>query len=369
MEVMALHSGCSQSNSVRLERSEMSHRSGCLCKLPACSLEDLLQNSFALAFGGGGPPHPMHRPEDCAIVEFGEKCLLMTTDLGPLVGVDLRAAGRIAALHAMSDIHACGGVPKWSLVTLIAKHGSPEDYMECVMAGVLQASSEEGVAVLGGHTIVGEEAMVGLTVLGVPRSGLVLRKSSAETGDRILLSKSLGVGIIVRAYKLGLASDAELEEAVALMTTSNGLASEQAVKAGVHSATDVTGFGLLGHLIEMLQPGQGAVLEVDRIPLLKPARRLAEQMYHTCWTEGNLDYVESYRKMTGIRDLPRILPLLDPQTNGGLLVAAGDTATEALRKHGFHPIGRITESDSVELCGQTTVSERDRRRSTRGVRS
>jgi len=334
---------------VRLTRQEMSHRSGCLCKLAACDLEMLLDDAFATAYGADAPAHPMRQPEDCAVIRSGGQRLLATTDLGPWVGVDLYTAGRIAAFHAMSDVFACGGIPKWALVTLIVKAGDPPSYGAAVMAGILDASREEALEICGGHTLVGGEAMAGLAILGVSRPGVHLSKIGAQVGNHVLLSKPLGVGIMTRAYKLALADDTDFEKAVEVMNRSNGPAAEQAVKAGVAAATDVTGFGLLGHLAEMLAPGQGAKIGLSSVPRLEPLARLDPGLGNTYWTKSNMDYVVSKRPLRGAAELAQLLPLLDPQTNGGLLVAAGDEATAQLKSWGFHPIGRVTADEVIEI--------------------
>jgi len=287
--------------------------------------------------------------EDSAVVEVGGLQLLMTTDMGPLVGTDLEAAGRISALHALSDIYARGGMPKWALATLIIQSDYPSGAMEAAMKGLVRACQEEGVELKGGHTLVGKEAMLGLGVVGIVQNGELLNKIGAHIGDHLFLSKPLGVGMIVRGYALGLADDDALDEAVAVMIRSNQCASRAAVKAAVNAATDVSGFGLLGHLSEMLAPGQGALVYRDRVPVLTSIRALPSQIARTHWIENNLAYIERQRRLIGAIEIDRIGPLLDPQTNGGLLVAATKSAGETLSRVGFEHIGQVTDTDAIAI--------------------
>lgn len=334
---------------VCLNQSEMNPQGGCLAKLPALQLHELLTGAWQTAFGTDALRHPMDEPEDCAVLSLGDQQLLVTTDVGPLVGRDLRRAGRIAALHAMADVFACGGMPRWALPILVVNRGQPLDYMEAVLAGMLEACAAEQVQVVGGHTVTGREAMAGLTVLGMPRVSKVLRKCGAQLGDQLLLSKPLGVGLVARAYQLGVVGDAEMESALHVMETSNGPAAELALQARVHAATDVTGFGLLGHLGEMLSSGLGAVLDMDAVPVLAAAQPLLDDRYRTVWTDGNLEYVHSRWPLVGLTEPARLLALLDPQTNGGLLVAADLDMANRLAGPNFHVVGHITSSPVIEV--------------------
>lgn len=329
----------------------MNPRGGCLSKLPPCDLDELLSEALELrattvskALAGEPPAH-----EDSALIGIGQEQLLVTTDIGPIVGIDLRVAGRIAGLHAMSDIFARGGLPRWALATLIVDGAKPEVDMAMVLAGVWQACDNEGVKLVGGHTSLGPEAMVGLTVLGTPRSGIILSKKGALPGDALFLSKPLGSGLALRAFKLGLIGEAELSHAVSVMETSNAQASASAVRAPVHACTDVTGFGLLGHLVEMLDATLGACLELNEIPVLPCVRTLPEGLGRTFFANANLDYVTSSRKLVGRTEFRQLAALLDPQTNGGLLVASAQESADALYRNQFSRIGRVTSAACIEL--------------------
>jgi selenide, water dikinase len=333
----------------QLTRLEMNPRGGCQCKLAGLALEDLLAGAYEQASGDGGALWTQNYPEDCAVVEIAQTRLLLSTDLTPLVGTDLFAAGCIAALHAMSDIFAVGGIPKWALVNMVVSAEQPVEQSTAVLAGIVRQCATEGTKVVGGQTIVGSEAMAGLCVLGIPRSPRLLKKQGAQPGDLLMLSKPLGVGLILRGYKLGILDDMALSKAVSTMTTSNVAASVAALAADVSASTDVTGFGLLGHLSEMLGPDLGAILELRKVPVLKEALSVPGEVARTIWIQNNYDYVKSRVHIRGISNLDQLSILLDPQTNGGLLVSSRAENADRLRSEGFVEIGRIAGAAGVEI--------------------
>jgi selenide,water dikinase len=332
-----------------LSRQEMNPRGGCQCKFPGLDLAELIDGAVEWAAKDGAHVIAPGPPEDCAIIDSPVTRLLASTELTPLVGVDLYESGRIAALHAMSDIYASGGTPRWALATLVAKADDPAAHTRAVLAGILNACASEGAQVVGGQTIIGPEAMAGLTVIGVPQSSRILRKRGSRPGDRLLLSKPLGVGLVLRGYKLGLLDEQALRDAVSIMTTSNASASAAALKADVHASTDVTGFGLLGHLAEMLAPELGATLELSKVPVLAAAATLPAAVAQTFWIESNYEYATNHNEIRGISERQRLAILLDPQTNGGLLVGASEAAAARLASSGFTVIGRITDAATFDI--------------------
>src|SRR3989442_15902455 len=160
-------------------RIKMSPRAGCLAKLPALDLQSVLEKAYETVFGRDSV-HPMQQPEDCFSMDVEEGRLLISTDFGPLVGTHVAEAGRIAALHAMSDIYASGGIPKCAATILILSeedsHSHP-NFAEQLITGLVQTCREETVEVQTGHTVMGSETMIGLTVIGTPRNGVILRKT------------------------------------------------------------------------------------------------------------------------------------------------------------------------------------------------
>jgi selenide, water dikinase len=333
----------------RFTREEMPPNGGCLAKLPGCDLHELLEGAYRDVFGSQPPPHPMCRPENGYAFDFGGQSLIITTDLIPLVGTDPFVSGKIAVIHSLSDLYACGATPLMSMVTLLVQRDHSREVTEAVMAGVLQAAVDEGAPVQGGHTVLAKEAMVGVTAIGTAPAGGALRKTGARLGDRLLLSKPLGVGIIMRAFRLGLAGARQLAAALEVMLISNRAAAESAVRIGVRSTTDITGFGLLGHLTEMLEPGQGAVLTVADIPLVPALADIDVALSPTYWSQGNADYARNRFRLVGKLDRQELHPLFDPQTSGGLLVAAAPPNAETLKQAGFWDIGYVNDGDAVEL--------------------
>jgi selenide,water dikinase len=326
----------------------MSERCGCQAKLSGGELQGLLREAFCSMSEPGSAPPDL---DDCAVLEPSAESLVATTDFGPLVGSDLYRAGRIAAAHAMSDVYAMGGRPRDALAMLIVDRRHPQRATTDVLAGIVATCRDDGVKVVGGHTVVGPEAMAGLTIIGtVP--GPLLRKRGARPGDQLMVSKPIGVGMIVRAYRGGVLDDDALEPALAVMETSNREASRAAIGAGVRAATDVTGFGLLGHLAEMLAFERlGATVRLGATPVLDGAQRLPAVYARSSWMDDNLDYCRRLINVVGTRDRMKLAPLLDPQTSGGLLVSAHPDRVDELRAADFQWIGAVTEQGALEITG------------------
>jgi selenide,water dikinase len=313
-------------------------------------MEAAVARAWAEAYPDRAGGSPAEHPADSAVLDAGPVRLLMTEDFGPVVCNDLERAGRVAALHALSDVYACLGTPRWARVLFVAKTGATVEQMATLLTGVYKACAADGVEVAGGHSIVSAEWMAGLAVVGTVGPRGPLTKRGARDGDRLLLSKPLGCGAVLRAYRLGQATEADLDEALAVMTTSNRGAAAHAAEARVHAGTDVTGFGLLGSLAEMLDGDLGATLTLQQVPVLAATRRLGGRFGHSRWIDGNWDYARDRRRVVGVRELPQLLPLLDPQTNGGLLVAADEQAAARLAAQGaFTVIGEVNQSAKIEV--------------------
>jgi selenide,water dikinase len=333
---------------MRLHPDEMSERCGCQAKLSGSELRRLLRDAFHA--GAGSETSPLEF-EDCAVLELTADRLLATTDFGPLVGPYPLRAGHIAATHALSDVYAVGGRPRQALAMLIVDRRLPRHAASEVLAGMVAACRCDGVRVVGGHTVVGPEAMAGLSVIGTADSS-ILSKRGACSGDVLLLSKPVGLGMVVRAYRSGELDDAALEPALAVMEISNRQAAGIAMETGVRAATDVTGFGLLGHLVEMLEGERlGATLDLRNVPVIDAARSLPALYAHSVWIDDNLDYCRRSINLVGVRDRIALAPLLDPQTSGGLLVAASPSVTAPLGAAGFTRIGTVTAEPTLEIVG------------------
>ena len=334
---------------VELTRERMHPRGGCAAKLAAVELGELLADAYERVFGGSAV-HPMVQPTDCAVLPLdGGGQLLTTVDLAPLVGLDLRRAGRIAALNALSDIYAVGGVGRWALVLLVLGPGLDRTESTEIMVGLLEACKADGVHVVGGHTLRGEESLAGLAAFGLPRSDRLLSKNGARPGDRLLISKPIGAGLVIRAFKLAVTGRDALDEAIALMTQSSEAASRAALDAQARAATDVSGFGLLGHLTEMLGDGLGARVSLKAVPTIGSLATVPVDAAHSAFVHANRDYVLARRPLTGITEFARLAPLVAPETNGGLLVVADGAGTDRLIESGFSDIGAVTDAAAIEI--------------------
>jgi selenide,water dikinase len=273
--------------------------------------------------------------DDAAVYRVGpESALVATVDYITPVVDDPYTWGQIAAANALSDVYAMGGRPLFALnIVNFPRDTLPLAMLEQVVAGGAAKATEAGAAILGGHSVDDPEPKYGLVALGIVHPEKVVRNVGARPGDLLLLTKPLGIGIVTTAIKRGLASIEMIAAAVEIMATLNRSAGEAMVAAAsaVHAATDVTGFGLLGHLSEMLGGGDvGARLDLRAVPVLDQAWDLARQDVIPGGTRRNLasvaDLVDWPEPVTPTEQLV----LADAQTSGGLLLAVDPTAAEAL---------------------------------------
>jgi selenide,water dikinase len=271
--------------------------------------------------------------EDAAVVRPpGGPALAFTVDFITPVVDDPALFGRIAAVNAMSDVWAMGGRPRVALgVCGFPSAELPLEVLEAIFRGARDAAAEAGCAVVGGHTIQDAELKYGLCVVGdLPASG-VLDHTRARAGDRLVLTKPIGVGAIAHAIKHETASPDDVDAAVRVMTTTNAAAAEAALASGVRAATDVTGFGLLGHLRHLcLGAGLAARISAAAVPVLAAARRFAAVGAVPGGTRRNLDYAGAVTTWDpAIGETDRLL-LADAQTSGGLLLAVPAERTDEL---------------------------------------
>jgi selenide,water dikinase len=255
--------------------------------------------------------------------------LVQTADFFTPVVDDPFDWGRIAAANALSDVYAMGGRP----VTALNLVGWPRalgfELLGRVLEGGAAMCAEAGVSVVGGHSVDDPEPKFGLSVTGLVDPERVVRNSGGRPADVLVLTKPLGMGIISSGIKEGRTSPATAQRAVEVMTALNREASEAMVAIGVEAATDVTGFGLIGHLLEMLGPGVGAELYLEAIPVLPEAFDLAAQGVLPGGSKRNIEAM-SARVDTGDLDEARRAVLFDAQTSGGLLIAVDEGSREAL---------------------------------------
>jgi selenide,water dikinase len=262
--------------------------------------------------------------DDAAVWRLdADRALVATTDFfTPLVD-DARTWGRIAAQNAASDVYAMGGRPLFAL-NLVAWPSAelPTSLLVEVLAGGAEIAAEGGFVVVGGHSVDDPEPKYGLAVIGEVHPDRVLRNSGLRDGDALVLTKPLGIGIITTAIKAGTAPAELVETAVATMTASNAAAARAAVAAGATGCTDVTGYGLLGHLLRMAVASRvDAVLDVAAVPVLPGARALAASGVVPGGSRRNRHWVTPSVDAGAVGELD-VLLLADAQTSGGLLFGA-----------------------------------------------
>jgi selenide,water dikinase len=335
--------------------TSLSHGGGCGCKIAPGVLADLIKRAapavpFAQLLVGA------ETADDAAVYRLNdEQAVIATTDFFMPIVDDPFDFGRIAATNALSDVYAMGGTPVLALAIL----GMPinvlsADVIRQILRGGEAICAQAGIPIAGGHSIDSVEPIYGLAVIGVIHPHDVKRNSSARAGDVVLLGKPLGVGILSAAFKKERLGEADYRALIDTTTCLNLAGPELAKLSGVHAMTDVTGFGLLGHLLEMCRgAGLSARIGMSHVPLLDNALALAEA---GCVTGASARNWTSYG--TQVQLDPQLegtatALLCDPQTSGGLLVACTEeavpSAMEIFARHGFTrvaPIGQMCAPSS-----------------------
>ncbi len=271
--------------------------------------------------------------DDAAVYRLDdETALVQTVDFFPPIVDDAYTYGGIAAANALSDIYAMGARPVLALAIAAFPEDLPGATIQAILQGGVDKVAEAGAVVAGGHTVVDREPKYGLCVTGLMNPRRVTAKAHAQPGDVLLLTKPLGTGVITTAIKRDQGQPAHLEAAVASMLRLNKVAAELAQTVEVHSATDITGFGLIGHAAELARnSGVGLQIEVRALPLLPGAVEYARDGIAPGGLYRNQEFLEQdgFVRYAGVIDAGRRLLLFDPQTSGGLLLAlAGSAATE-----------------------------------------
>ena len=259
--------------------------------------------------------------------------LVQTVDFFTPIVDDPETFGRIAAANSLSDIYAMGATPLFAVaVDAFPESGLPLSVLHAMLRGGVEKAREAGINIIGGHTVKDPEPKYGLAVTGKVHPQRVVRNSTGEAGDMLVLTKPLGTGILTTARRRDVIEEAELEEVIASMQTLNRAAADARLAVGVHAATDVTGFGLMGHLNEMTRgSGRGALVDAAAVPLFDMAVDLAERDCAPSGTKANL----ALALRSGVRFAESIptslrLVLCDAQTSGGLLIAVSEERAEAL---------------------------------------
>ncbi len=324
-----------------IKLTQYSHGGGCGCKIAPAVLSEML----------AALPRPPSYPnlmvgtessDDAAVYKLnGSQAIVVTTDFFMPIVDDARDFGRIAATNALSDVYAMGGTPILALAVVgMPIDKLPLDTIRDILAGGESVCTAAGIPMAGGHSIDAPEPIYGLVGVGVVHPDHVKRNDRAQPGDVLILGKPLGVGVLSAALKKGALSAEGYRQMVETTTQLNRVGATLAAMPGVHAMTDVTGFALLGHLLEVCRGSKlGAEVAFEQLPVLSEALKLAEQGYATGAADRN------WKSYGAEVDLPQGFPewqrklLCDPQTSGGLLVACAASeegkVLAAFREQGF----------------------------------
>jgi len=343
----------------KIALTQYSKGAGCGCKIaPAVLSEILAQHSVGIS-----TPKLLvgnDTKDDAAVYQIDEQnALISTTDFFLPIVDDPFQFGQIAAANAISDVYAMGGNPLFALAVL----GWPIDTIPVsaaqeVMAGARSVCAEAGIVMAGGHSIDSKDPIFGLVVNGMVAIENLKRNNSAKAGDILLLTKPLGVGILATAQKKQLIEPADLDLLVKQLTTLNKVGAQMGKVKGVHAMTDVTGFGILGHLIEMMEgSGLGATIHYNQLPILEAAKKYLAQKAIPDATYRNWNaYNQQVAFGAGVNVMEAFQILPDPQTNGGLLIAVSPASLEEvqsiLKEAGIDntdPIGVCTELEAKRI--------------------
>ena len=270
--------------------------------------------------------------DDAAVYRLDDRvALVLTVDFFAPIVDDPFIYGAIAATNAMSDVYAVGGRPLTALNIAAFPRSLPPDVLAEILRGGASKVAEAGAIIAGGHTIDDEEPKYGLSVVGTVEPGKHIRNSTAKTGDVLVLTKPIGTGVITTALKNGRASDNVLGEAVESMLQLNREAAEAMLFAGANAATDITGFGIVGHLMTMMQAsGTTGRLRRSTLPTIPGTLGLLHDGITPGGTHRNLEScAENVYWDTSIGDIDRLL-MCDPQTSGGLMIALPEDAVDGL---------------------------------------
>jgi selenide,water dikinase len=299
----------------------------------------------------------MNRPDDAGVYRVSDSlALIQTLDFFTPVVDDPYSFGQIAAANSLSDVYAMGGEPKLAMNIICFPVGTMDvSVLEEVLRGGYDKMREAGVLLVGGHSVEDAEIKYGLSVTGFIHPDKVLRNTGAKSGDALVLTKSIGTGIISTGIKASVADSETIERVIKLMSELNRKPAEIMNKYDVHACTDVTGFGLIGHAVEMIEgTGSGIVFHAEKIPVIPEALELASMGFIPAGAYRNRDFRITMIDNRGIDD-DRLMCLFDPQTSGGLLIALPFSEAEMLVKE-LKEIG----IGSATIIGEVIDSKTDK---------
>jgi selenide,water dikinase len=343
---------------MQVKLTQFSHGGGCGCKIAPGVLEQILAKSAP-----GLIPRQLlvgiETSDDAAVYQINERqAIVATTDFFMPIVDDPFDFGAIAATNAISDVYAMGGQPLFALALVgMPVNQIPLDVIRKILEGGESVCARAGIPIAGGHTIDSVEPIYGLVAIGLVDPKNLKRNAGAKPGDTLILGKPIGVGIISAALKTGRVDAAGYKAMIAATTQLNTPGTKLGTLEGVHALTDVTGFGLLGHLLEIAKGSKAAArLHWNAIPLLPGAHDFAREGIATGASGRNWTGYGSRVKLGGkIGDAEKAL-LTDPQTSGGLLVACAPEASEEVlkifRAEGFGEAAIVGEV----LAGEAYVS-------------
>ena len=318
-----------QSADIRLTR--FTHGLGCACKLRPQLLEDILRKM----------PVPRDKnilvgtesADDAAVYKISaDTAIVQTVDFFTPIVDDPYHFGAIAAANSLSDIYAMGARPIFALnIVGFPSNRLPMSVLEMILQGAQSVAADAGIAIIGGHTVDDTEPKFGMAVSGLVHPQKVVANKGAQSGDVLILTKPIGTGILSTALKQGLLEQDQKNQLTHTMETLNRAASEAMVEVGVHACTDITGFGLLGHLLEMMQGSKtSAEINLSAIPLLNGVLELAASGVIPGGTRDNFDYTREHTRYAGNISEIRKLIINDAQTSGGLLIAVAEKKKDHL---------------------------------------
>ncbi|MCI5971565.1 MAG: selenide, water dikinase SelD [Anaerococcus sp.] len=301
---------------------------GCNAKIAAGNLDKLLKD--ITPYRRSDVLVGFDKKDDAAIIDIdGETCVIQTLDFFPTMVEDPYLFGQIAAANALSDVYAMGGevISALNIVTFPLE----EDFaiLKEILRGGNDKVSEAKASLTGGHSIHDKTIKYGLSVTGKVKKKEIWENNTPKDGDVILLTKKIGTALVTANYAQGLVSEDNFETCVKQMATLNKYARDIFVKYNIHAATDITGFGLLGHLSEMAGDDFTIILESDKVPVLSPTKDLASEFLYTSGGQNNRNYLEGDVEFM-IDDFAMEEVLFDPQTSGGLCVAVSEEEAEKI---------------------------------------
>ncbi|HEY60836.1 MAG TPA: selenide, water dikinase SelD [Anaerolineae bacterium] len=341
----------------KIKLTQFTHGLGCACKLRPQLLEKVLKNV----------PLPQDKRilvgtetgDDAAVYLINNNtALVQTVDFFTPIVDDAFQFGAISAANSLSDVYAMGAKPLFALnIVGFPSNRLPLSVLEEILRGAQSKAEEAGIAVIGGHTVDDTEPKYGMAVTGVVASDCIITNSHAQPGDVLVLTKPIGTGILTTALKQGLLEEHQQQLVIATMSALNRAAAEAMQKFGAHACTDVTGFGLVGHLLGMMRGSNtSAIIYMDSVPILPGAFELATSGVVPGGTKNNQDYTAPYvHYAEGITHTNKVL-LNDAQTSGGLLISlSADKAHELIAQLGHDGVQTVQIGEVMESKGKIRI--------------